>query len=86
MNGTGQNGTRQERRLIGRDCCRLLKIVHEWQMRTGDRIPNGHERYFPFNLGHISVISPYIVEKVHITISFTLVCVLSILLTLIQVL
>jgi hypothetical protein len=43
-----------ENRFMGRDCFRKFysMTVHEWQMRTGDSVPNGHELYFPFILSH----------------------------------
>jgi hypothetical protein len=51
MNGMGQDRMRQVMRLTG------WETIHEQQMRTGDTDPNGHEQYFPFILGHLSVIS-----------------------------
>jgi hypothetical protein len=54
MNGMGKDRTGWEMRLTGWGCYRkyLSMTIHEWQMRAGDTIPNGHEQYFPFILGH----------------------------------
>jgi hypothetical protein len=29
-----------------------LLTIHEWQMGTDDTVPNKHEWYLPFSLGH----------------------------------
>jgi hypothetical protein len=54
MNHIGQDGTWWEIRLGGLGCVWKLcwNTVLEWQKGAGDIIPNGHEQYFPFSLGH----------------------------------
>ncbi len=54
MNGMGFDGTGWEITLAGWDC--FLKshwnTIHERNTVTGDIVPNDHDQYFPFTLGH----------------------------------
>ncbi len=48
-NGTEPHGMGWEMRLVNKS---HWNIAHEWQTGIGDTIPNSHELYFPFTLGH----------------------------------